>query len=479
MMKLAFFSNGFKSTNCKSLMRDLFFSTETQTSKPKTNIDILYDKISSLVDQKESVIPILDQWNQQGKSVKQHELQSLIRQFRDSKRFNHALEISQWMSNQGRFPISPSDNAVRLGLISTVCGIEEAEKYFFNLPKEAKRSQVYHVLLEDYAQNKSVKKAESLMGLMRKSGLVKASHDYNLMLNVYANAGQCEELDALVKEMNDEGVCPNKVTFKIRFNAYAATLEIIRMEKILQGMEGDPDVVLDSLCYVTAANAYIKAGATDKALDMLKKSEKGFTMNKRRLTYDSLLKLYASIGRKDDLYRIWNQYKASGEVYSIAHHFMIASLIKVNDIVGAEKFLEEFESRYTRYDFQDYVIAAYWENNLLEKAMDKGMKPFGTTLEILATGYIASDHIPKAVEAIRTAFLIRRPGWKPNRDILAACLLHVKQQEDAKQTKEFLRFLGAPSHISTDNFERLLDYYYNSEPEFGKVEEEMDAACVR
>ncbi|PIA55307.1 hypothetical protein AQUCO_00800200v1 [Aquilegia coerulea] len=302
------------------------------------------------------------------------------------------------------------------------------------------------------------------MGQMRKLGLVNSTDAYNLMLNFYANVGQYENLDKLLVEMNVKRVRPDKATFGICLTAYEATSDINGMEKILHTIDTNPDIVLDWTLYTTAGNTYINAGLIDKALEMLKKSEELIPRHKRRSAYDSLIKLYASIGRKDDLYRIWNLYKSSGKVFSIAYHCMIASLLKVDDIVGAEKILEEWESSNVLHNFKDpnSLAPAYLENDLLEKAIKKGLKPCRTTFEILATGYIASNQMPKAIDSLKEAFLLRRSGWKPIRDTLAACLIYMKQQGDAEKREEFVKLLGIPSHMLTDDWEKLLDYFFDS-----------------
>ncbi|PIA55296.1 hypothetical protein AQUCO_00800190v1, partial [Aquilegia coerulea] len=453
----------------------------TQTSIPTIdNKDTLFKRISPISDPTVSIVPILDQWVQQGKKVGLNELQSCIKLLKRLKRYKHALEISQWMGNRSLNVGSVRDNIVRLDLIAKVNGIDQAEEYFNNIPTHFKGVKIYNILLECYVESKSFEKAKSLMEEMRKFGLATSTVAYNSMLKLYAMVGQYGKMDILIEEMNKKNVPPNKFTFAIRLNAYAATSDISGMERLLQWMEANRNIVPNSIYYTIAATGYIKAGLPEKGLEMIKKLEELVSTEKGRWSgYETLLTLYASIGRKEDLYRIWNLYKTSREVYNRAYHSMISSLLKVDDIVGAEKILEEWETGDTSSDFRipNLLIAAYCKSNLLEKAemfinkaMEKGNKPYASTWEILASGYVEANQISKAVESIK-ATLLERSWWKPRRETLAACLLYLKQQGDAAKTEEFVRLLGVPYHMSTDDCERLLDYFYNNESEVGKLNE--------
>lgn len=65
------------------------YSTSTNTGKQR-----LYQRISPVGDPRVSVVPILDQWVQEGKPVRQNDLQRIIKELRVFRRFHHALEVS-------------------------------------------------------------------------------------------------------------------------------------------------------------------------------------------------------------------------------------------------------------------------------------------------------------------------------------------------------------------------------------------------
>ncbi|PIA24952.1 hypothetical protein AQUCO_14100001v1 [Aquilegia coerulea] len=460
MMKLAFSSNGLKplsKQHAVSRVCKLLFHSTSKPKKGEGGEGGLSQRISLVVDSKASIVPVLDQWYREGKNVNEAQLHSLIKQLKSSKRHKHALEISQWMTD--RWFINPSvrDYVVRLELIAKVHGIEQAENYFNSIAAKCieeqriEASQLYHSLLECYVQSKSVDKAEFLMEQMRKLGLVTSSVVFNSMLKLYAMVEQYEKMDRLMEEMNKKNVYPDKFTFSIRLNAYAATVDISGMEKLLQWMEADPNVVINSTSYTISANGYIKAGLAGKALGMLKKLEELISVEK-------------------------------GKRFGYNYHCMIASLLKLEDIAGAETIVQEWETRDTSNadtsnDFRipNMLVVAYCKKTLLKKAemfinrsTEKGKKLFASTWEILASSYVEANQTPKAVEALN-ASLLARPGWKPPRETLDACLLYLKQKGDAGKTEELVRLLGIPHQMSADDSARLLDYLYNKEAEVGKV----------
>lgn len=54
----------------------------------------LYSRISPLGDPRISLAPVLDQWVEEGKKVKDYELRTIVKGLRERKRFKQALEVS-------------------------------------------------------------------------------------------------------------------------------------------------------------------------------------------------------------------------------------------------------------------------------------------------------------------------------------------------------------------------------------------------
>ncbi|KAJ0635464.1 hypothetical protein HanOQP8_Chr17g0651111 [Helianthus annuus] len=86
-----------QSSNYLSISRALFYSTETSTIKKKQP-DNLYSRISPVGDPNVSVIPILEQWEKEGKSVVFSQIITIIKSLRKFNRYTHALQVFVKMS---------------------------------------------------------------------------------------------------------------------------------------------------------------------------------------------------------------------------------------------------------------------------------------------------------------------------------------------------------------------------------------------
>ncbi|CAL5356917.1 unnamed protein product [Camellia sinensis] len=455
------------------LGKALVYSTTATVSAPAKPRDSLYRRILPLGQPTVSIVPVLDRWIEEGRNVSKEQLQHIVKELRRYSRFRHALEVSQWMSDKRCFELSFGDIAVRLDLISKVHGTDQAENYYNNIPKKLKITGAYGALLNCYAREKSVEKAEAIMQRMKELGLSRATLTYNIMLNLYRQTENHDKLDALIHEMEEKDIQYDKFTFSILLTTYTDTSTVEGMDRILQRMESDPKVVLDWNAYSIAANGFLKAGLTEKALAMLTKSESLILTTKRRrsMAFDYLVTQYAAIGKKDNVLRLWELHKKTEKIYNKSYISMITSLLKFDDIAGAEKIFEEWESSELSYDFRvpNFLIGAYCRKGLVEKAEAfinrtkmRGGNPLPLTWYFLATGYVKDNQIAKAVEAMKVAVSTCEPRLKVSKPTLAACLEYLKEKGDVEEVVEFLRLLLAKGVVSADIHEKLLNYMKNA-----------------
>ncbi|KAK0590291.1 hypothetical protein LWI29_025038 [Acer saccharum] len=452
----------------------------TSTSHPDP-ADTIYRRISKAGYPTNSMAAILDQWLEQGRDLKQSDLQGLVKMLRRYNRYGHALQVSEWMSDQRNHQVSPRDIAIRLDLISRVHGLEQMEKYFNGIPDDLRGLQVYGALLNCYAYHKYLEKAEALMLKMREFGFLKTTLSYNVMLKLYFQLSKIEKLEMLLQEMEQNGIKHDKFTCSIQLNAYGATANIEGMEKLLSRMAVNPDLTLDWHVYVTAAKWYLKAGLIEKGLTMVRKSEPIISGKSKRIAYETLLTLYATAGEIDEVYRMWNLCKNLGKVYNSSYLCMISSLMRLDEINGAEIIFKEWESEQQFFDARvpNVMISAYCRKGHLEKAeayvdrfVESGNDPDATTWDRLATGYHANGQMAKSVEAMKKAILADRPGWKPNTITLAAILEYLKQQDDVGAAEEeFLKLLQERGHSSTGINDKLGSNFNKETLHFEAIDE--------
>ncbi|XP_076921582.1 pentatricopeptide repeat-containing protein At2g20710, mitochondrial-like [Bidens hawaiensis] len=425
-----------------SVSRVLLYSTETSV---KPSNDNLYRRISPVGDPNVSLIPILNQWEKEGKAVIFSQLIVIIKSLRKFNRYTHALQLSEWMAKK-KGKLSPAGVAVHLDLVSRVQGVVQAENYFNTVPENVKSLQVYGALLNCYATTKSTEKAEALAEKMKQMGMM-TTLSYNSMINLYKKTGDYEKLDKTYQEMTETGVSCDKPTFYLRLSACATSSDLEQMEKILKHMEDNSSLGVDWNAYTIASGGYIKSGLNDKAFEVLQKSEKYIKGNSKGAAWEILIGKYASIGKKDDVYRIWNLYKTSwSKVYNRGYSAIVNALVRLDDIDGAEKLLTEWENAKLSFDFRipNMLIRAYCTKGDLVKAeayvdrlVGMGKQPPASTWVLLASAYAKGEEMEKAVEMLKKCVAAEdMRGCRLDPDVFTACVEYLKGNGDLKMMEE-------------------------------------------
>lgn len=353
---------------------------------------------------------------------------------------------------------------MRLDLIRRVHGLEHAEHFFNSISSQLKTSNAYGALLCSYVRERSVEKAEAIMQEMRMMGFATTSFPYNVLINLYAQIRQHEKIDLLIQEMEMKGIPQDIYTVRNLCAAYVAKSDISGMEKILQRIEEDFEFKADWRVYSIAASGYLSAGMETKALSMLKKMEEKIPPQRNKSAFEFLLSLYERTGRKDELYRVWSMFKPSIRQMDVPYALMITSLAKLDDIEGAERIFEEWESKCTVYDFRvlNRLLVAYCRKGLFDKAESVvnravvGRTPYASTWNVLALGYADHGLMSKAVEMLKKAMLVGREDWKPNNETLEACLDFLEEQRDAETMEELIRLCKSSGTVSKEMYYRLL-----------------------
>lgn len=376
--------------------------------------------------------------------------------------------MSLWMTDKRYYSITPNDAAMRLDLIAKVRGIEHAENYFNSFSKQLKGAEAYSVLLNCYARVRSVEKAEALMQRMRILGFDRSTLVFNSLLILYYKVGNYMKMDTVMYEMKEKGIARDTNTYCILLSAYAAQRNVDGIDEVLQMAESDSNLALEWSNYTIAADAYIKAGHFDKASVMLKKSEE--LLDGRGVAYDHLLTHYASLGKKEEVIRIWELYKEKSRVLNKGYIAMITSLLKFDDIETAEKIFDEWESQIPQtltYDIRipNFLLGVYSRKRLFEKfealvnrIIQKGQKPNYLSWYYFAMALIWENQMEEAVEAMMEAILITSSSWKPCEESLVVSLNYLKEKGDMDTAEKFIKLLGDRDIISSDVQVKLLSY---------------------
>ncbi|XP_052192165.1 pentatricopeptide repeat-containing protein At1g02150-like [Diospyros lotus] len=303
----------------------------------------IFKRISLMEDPEMGAASVLNQCEREGKRLTKWELWRIVKELRKFRRYKLALEVYDWMNNRvERFRISTSDTAIQLDLISKVRGILNAEDYFLKLPDRLKDKRTYGALLNAYVQAKMREKAESLIEEMRVRGYAMHSLPFNVMMTLYMNLKEYDKVDLMVSEMTEKNIALDIYSYNIWLSSCGAQGSVEKMEQVFELMKQEGTINPSWTTFSTMATMYVKLGLLEKAEDCLKKAE-SIIPGRDRIPYHYLISLYGSVGNKEEVYRVWNAYKSVFlSIPNLGYHTMISSLVRLDDIEGAEKLYEEW-----------------------------------------------------------------------------------------------------------------------------------------
>ncbi|KAK6149908.1 hypothetical protein DH2020_017433 [Rehmannia glutinosa] len=296
--------------------------------------------------------------------------------------------VSEWMTSKGIYELTPVQHAVQLDLIGKVHGFLHAESYFNSLSDQNKTDKVYGALLHCYVRQRQTEKALTHLNNMKEKGFALSSVTFNDIMCLYSNIGENDKVPEVFKQMKENGVQPDNLSYRICINSFGVRSDIAGLEKFLNEMENDAQIVMDWNTYAVVANFHVKAGFKDKANIVLKKAEERLDA-KDGLGYNHLISLHARLGNNDDVFRLWGLEKnACKRCLNRDYINMIESLVKLGELDEAEKVLKEWESSGNCYDFR---------------------VPSATTPNIwgrLSTGYLEKGEVENALNSLKVALSV-------------------------------------------------------------------------
>ncbi|CAH2054067.1 unnamed protein product [Thlaspi arvense] len=297
------------------------------------------------------ITPLLEEW---GKGGNQSDLRDLIRSLRDSNQFSKALEASTWMGEKKLINLFPEEYASRLHLIEKVLGLEEAERFFEkSIPEEMKDQSVYAALLISYTRcGKTLDKAEATFEKMRDLGFLSRPSPFNSMISLYGQLGWPSKVKKLVKRMEEEKIEPDSVTMNNILRVYADETDIETMEEYKVDAE-KKKTKLEARTMAAMGKAYEREGLMQNAIE--------------------------TVPGKEEVHRLWDEYKKEGEIWDEGYQSVISSLLKLDDVDGAERIYGEWQSKGRELDARipGLLISRYCQDNdymKVRKVLDSARK---------------------------------------------------------------------------------------------------------
>lgn len=412
---------------------------------------------------------VLNQVEKEGKKLTKWELCRVVRELRKSKRFKLALEVYEWMNNRiERFKLSSSDTAIQLDLSAKIRGVSSAEDYFLRIPDTMKDNRIYGALLNAYVGAKEREKAESLMDKMRSKGYANHSLPFNVMMTLYMKFNEYDKVDQLVSEMKQKNIRLDIYSYNIWLSSFGSRASSEGMENVLKEIESGPTINPNWATFSTMASFYIKLGQIEKAEECLRNLETRIT-GRDNMPFHYLISLYSSLGKKEEVYRIWNLYKSKfPSIPNWGYHAVISALIRLGDIEGADNFYQEWLEIKVNYDprIGNLLLGWYMHEEPFEKAnqffdemIEVGGKPNSGSWEILGEGHTKEGRISEALLCFKEAVSLTegfRRNWKPKPSNVSAFLELCEREGDMGSKDEFVGLLKQLGCFQDESFRSVL-----------------------
>lgn len=280
----------------------------------------------------------------------------------------YIMQLSEWLETNNHFEFSDKDYAIRLDLIAKLRGLYKAEVYLGEIPESFRTEVVYSSLLANYAAASNIKKCEELFNKMKDLGFKISCLSYNQLLLLYKRTVKKKAADVLLM-MEKENVKPSLITYEILIEMKGQKKDIAGIEQIVETMKAD-GLEPNANILASVARYYVAAGLRDKAAAVLKEIEGG-DMKKTRWVYHSLITIYASLGRDDEVGRIWEA-RASGLPHVDECAAVIEAWGRLNKIENAEATFDKMLETMKKPPQKLFtaLLKVYTNHKMLDKGKD-------------------------------------------------------------------------------------------------------------
>ncbi|KAG6424650.1 hypothetical protein SASPL_115068 [Salvia splendens] len=219
-------------------------------------------------------------------------------------------DVSKEKTHKIRAP-SVMTRAILADTRSPVRGIVEAEKYIQHIIPESLRTEVvYRTLLAACVTAVDVNKAEELFSKMKELFPISCfSCDQLLLLYKRTNRNKIADVLSLMKS---ENIKRSSFTYKILIDAKWLSGHISGIERLLEEMKSHG---LEPSMHILAsvAKSYLDSCLKAKAEAVLKDMEGG-DLTENRWACRFLLPIYGSLGRADEVERIWRECESNPDM---------------------------------------------------------------------------------------------------------------------------------------------------------------------
>ncbi|XP_020274533.1 pentatricopeptide repeat-containing protein At1g80270, mitochondrial-like isoform X2 [Asparagus officinalis] len=315
-------------------------------------------------------------------------------------------QFIEWVEANNKLNYTDRDYASHLDLTAKIHGLHKAEEFIDRIPESFKGEIVYRTLLANSVSTGNIKKSEEIFNRIRDLDFPLTIFACNQVLLLYKRNDRKKIADIL-KLMEKENIKPNIFTYRLLIDTKGRANDISGMEELVETMKAE-GIVPTIGVRAMVAKYYIHANLNEKAEAVLKEIEGDIKENLRACR--QLLPLYASLGKTDDVERIWKVCEADPHLEECLS--AIEAWGELGKVEKAEEVFELMSKNWSSLSSRYYncMIKVYAKHKLLSKGKDlvkrmaeKGRKIGPLTWDALVKLYVGAGEVEKADSFLQKA----------------------------------------------------------------------------
>ncbi|KAJ1436020.1 Tetratricopeptide-like helical domain superfamily [Sesbania bispinosa] len=385
--------------------------------------------------------------------------------------------LFEWLE-ENKHEFSEIDYASQLDLIAKLRGLPRAVKYIESVPESFRGELMYRTLLANYVSQNNLKKAEETFNKMKDLNFPVTAFACNQLLLIYKRVDKKKIADVLLL-MEKENVKPSLFTYQILIDTKGLSNDIAGMDQIVETMKAE-GIEPHHRTKAALVRHYTSAGLKEKAEAILREIE-GENMRENRWVCPTLLRLYANLGKADEVERIW---KVCCETKPRIDDYLAAveAWGKLNKIEEAEAAFETMSKKW-KLSAKNYsvLLKVYINHKMLMKGKDLVKRMANSeckigplTWDALVKLYVQAGEVEKADSILQKAM-----GQQKMRPLFVTYMAILEQYakrgdiHNSEKIFQRMREAGYTSRIT--QFQVLVQAYVNAKlPAYG-IRERMKA----
>ncbi|XP_073132512.1 pentatricopeptide repeat-containing protein At1g15480, mitochondrial-like isoform X2 [Henckelia pumila] len=414
---------------------------------------------------------VLDKWVEEGKEVTRKEVASAFLHLRKRKSFLKALKLSEWLESTKHFDFLEKDYASHVDLIAKTSGIFLADDYINKIPESFRGELVYRTLLANCAASTHVKKSEEVFNKMKDLNFTLTTFTCNQLLILYKRTNKKKIADVLLL-MEKENIKYSLFTYLVLIDVKGSSKDVSGMEQVVEAMKAE-GLEVDTRIQASLARHYAANGLKNKAEAVLKEME-GENIKKNRWVCKTLLPIYASLGKADEVDRLWKVCESNPAL----EECMAAILAwgKVDRIEAAEETFETMLKMLKKPASNHFsvLLKVYTDHKMLEKGKELVRRMAKTcrsiwpsTLDSLVKLYIDAGEVEKADLILDVAYISNK--GRPMFSSFLAVMHQYANSGDIHNAEKLFQKMRQAGYISRlKPYQLLIQAYTNAKsPAYG------------